>query len=200
MHTAAKLKPLYKRIQQEVFTHLPADLHYHRKEHTEIVMRNALLLSKAAKLSQREEEMLYAAAILHDTGYGKKYNSNEGVAAILAQNILPQYGFSQPEVEAIKNMILATNLIIEPSSKLEMLMADADMGYLGQPDFLKWSNRLLEEWRLHKMFTKSNHEWLELQRQFLAGYTFFTAEGTALFDSGKQKNLETLNKLVEWPY
>ena len=200
MGTVEKLKPLYACVQQEVFRHLPNNLFYHIELHTQNVMANAMLLSEEAQLSSRQEELLYAAAILHDTGYGKKYKSNEGVASLLAGKLLPDFGFLPDEIEIVQNMILATNLIINPGSKLEMLLSDADMGYLGQEDFLIWSDRLLREWRLHHIFNGTDKEWLEGQKQFVKKYRYNTLEAGQLFNAGKATNLAYLNSLEEWPY
>jgi hypothetical protein len=81
-----------------------------------------------------------------------------------------------------------------------MLLSDADMAYLGQPEFLIWSNRLLCEWRLHGQYSGTNKDWLERQRAFLQGHQYRTTEANALFSDGKLENIAALKNLSEWPF
>lgn len=187
-------------LVKEIFDTLPSYLTYHCLEHTMQVAGFAMQLSEAAKLNEKEERMLYAAAVLHDAGYGKKYHANEGVAAILATKILPDFGFKKKEVKQVRNMILSTNLIIVPSDDLEMLLVDADLAYLGKPDFFMWSNRLFQEWKNVEIFDKPSEEWLKLQIDFLEKHYFHTPEANALFEEGKQENLNRLKSMDSWPF
>lgn len=200
MTVAETLQPLLDELRIEVFEKLPSNLYYHNLNHTLVVMHCALEIAQKANLSTNNTRILYAAAVLHDTGFGKKYGANEGVAAILADRLLPKYGFKKSEIKHIHNMILATNLLIAPEETLEMFLADADMGYLGKSDFIVWSNNLLKEWRAHGRFTGSNSDWLQSQIQFLASHTYFSTEARQLYSAGVAQNLNTLKKLPEWPF
>ncbi len=200
MEIEQALEPLFARVKASVFDELPEDLIYHNIDHTKRVMANAMALGVRAKLIESDLRILYAAAILHDTGYGKKYNANEGVAAILASKLLPEFGFSQEEIDQINSMILATNLIIAPSNALEIYLIDADMAYLGQDDFLDWSNKLRQEWESHGNFKGTDEEWINGQIDFLSKYSYFSQEAIALFEEGKQNNLKKLKALRTWPY
>ncbi len=194
------LEPLFARVKASVFDVLPEDLTYHNIDHTKLVMANSIALGKHADLIENDLRILYAAAILHDTGYGKKYNANEGVAAMLASKLLPDFGFSQDEIDQINSMILATNLIITPSNVLEIYLIDADMAYLGQDDFLDWSNRLRKEWEAHGKFKGTDEEWIKGQIDFLTAFHYYSDEAIALFEEGKQNNLKKLKALRTWPY
>lgn len=200
MTVAESLQPLLDELCIEVFEKLPQNLYYHCLDHTLVVMQCALELAEAANLSTNDTRILYAAAALHDTGFGKKYGANEGVAAILADKLLPKYGFKKTEIKHVHNMILATNLLIAPEENLEMLLADADMGYLGKSDFMLWSNRLLQEWREHGRFSGSDNDWLQTQIQFLERYSYFSNEAQTLYAAGIAKNLNQLKQLTEWPF
>ncbi len=200
MDIVKDLTPLFDYIKTSIFDGLPDYLTYHNKRHTENVMKNALVLAAHAGLTDDETRILYAAAILHDTGYGKKYAANEGVAAMLAAKLLPDYGFSKLDIELIESMILATNLVISPTDKLEIYMIDADMGYLGQDDFMIWSNRLRMEWEAQGRFSGDDREWIDGQIAFLSQFTFTSQEAIALFGPGKQKNIERLKGMDSWPF
>jgi predicted metal-dependent HD superfamily phosphohydrolase len=194
------LQPLLDELRVEVFEHLPASLHYHNFAHTQTVMQNALELAKAATLNPRQTRIIYAAAMLHDTGYGKKYVVNEGVAALLADKLLPKYHFNKSEIKQVHNMILATNQRIHPQEYLEMMLVDADMGYLAKQDFLLWSNRLLTEWREQGLFLADNATWLQNQIAFLTNHNYITEEAKSLYTAGLSTNLNQLKELTEWPF
>jgi predicted metal-dependent HD superfamily phosphohydrolase len=200
MKTVESIYPLFNYVSKEVFDVLPGDLFYHRRDHTKRVMEKSLLLADAAGLDETDRILLFTAAVLHDTGYGKKYTVNEGAAAMLASKLLPDYGFEYEEIETIKSMILATNLVIQPVTQLELLLADADLGYLADADFLDWSELLRQEWCAHHDFEGSKADWLQLQIRFLSTYEYFTEEAKQLFDAGKKQNIEQLNALSAWPY
>jgi predicted metal-dependent HD superfamily phosphohydrolase len=194
------LQPLLDELRVEVFEHLPASLHYHNFDHTQTVMQNALELATAATLNPRQTLILYAAAMLHDTGYGKKYGANEGIAALLADKLLPKYHFSKSEIKQVHNMILATNQRVHPQDYLEMMLVDADMGYLAKKEYFLWSNRLLIEWQEHGLFLGSKTEWLKNQISFLGNYSYITAEAKTLYTAGLTSNLNQLKELTEWPF
>ena len=200
MDIVRDLNPLFDYIKSAIFNELPHHLTYHNLSHTENVMKNAWILALHAGLDDQETRILYVAAMLHDTGYGKKYVANEGVAAMLASKLLPDYGFNESEIELIKSMILATNLLITPTDKLESYMIDADMGYLGQEDFFEWSNNLKKEWEAHGTFEGDDKEWINIQISFLTKFQFTSKEAIALFDPGKQKHIERLKGMDAWPY
>lgn len=194
------LQPLFDELRVKVFEKLPKNLYYHNLEHTQIVMDSALELADAAALSPELTRVLYAAAMLHDTGFGKKYGANESVAAMLADRLLPKYNFTSEEIKQIHNMILATNQLIEPQEYLEMLLVDSDMGYLAKKDYLFWSNRLFNEWRELGLFMGSNADWLNSQIAFLENHSYSTSEAKSLYSPGLSLNLNQLKELTEWPF
>ena len=56
-----------------------------------------------------DAEILYTAAVLHDIGRGKQYEDgtpHEEESARIAENILPECGFDQSEIEMISYAIL----------------------------------------------------------------------------------------------
>ena len=200
MNNPESLATLLPTLKEMVFDRLSDKLTYHNFEHTQQVVAFALKLAKATCLTTDDERLLYAAAVLHDSGYGKKYNSNEGVAAMLARKLLPDFGFSEEEIAQICDIILATNLVMSPNNTLEMLMSDADMGYLGSKDFLLWSNKLFHEWKAMNGYPELTDNWLQSQINFLEAHCYFTKEAIALFEAGKQRNLNLLKTLDKWPF
>ncbi len=200
MKSPESLKSLLPFLENEVFDSLPHALTYHNLAHTKQVIDFAMTLAGNASLSEKDTRLIYASAALHDSGYGKKYYANEGVAALLAARVLPTYNFTTKEIEQIQNMILATNLAIVPTNKLEMLLVDADLAYLGTDDFFDWSNKLYVEWGNMGIYDEPKEKWLASQIVFLEKHFYYTKEAQILFEESKQLNLQKLESFTHWPY
>ena len=61
------------------------------------------------------------------------------------EKLLPEFGYSETEIDTICGMILATKFPQQPHNRLEEIMCDADLDYLGRPDFFSIGNTLFEE-------------------------------------------------------
>ena len=81
----------------------------HGLEHLLDVARIAYILCLEAGVSV-EKEVLYATALLHDIGRLKQYEDgtpHEEESARIAEEILPQCGFVNSEIEIIRDAILS---------------------------------------------------------------------------------------------
>ena len=200
MNFSPKLAGLLPRIQERYFAAMPSMLYYHDLDHTKLVIRLAMLLGNKANLNQYEFDSIYAAAVLHDTGYANMYRNNENQGAEHARIELPIFGFDQDQIDLVVSMISATNYGSAANSKLECLIKDADLGYLGLDEFMKWSDRLRREYTFMGTFKGEPSDWLINQIEFLSQHQFHSSEGIALFEEGKQDNLKRLRALLEWPF
>jgi predicted metal-dependent HD superfamily phosphohydrolase len=81
----------------------------------------------------------------------------------------------------------------KPINKLQEIICDADLDYLGRDDFEEIADNLRKE--LTEMGKiKSRKEWDEIQVKFLNQHQYFTA--TAL-GSRQQKKQENLERVIE---
>ena len=140
-HTS-RLKKVDQYIRSLFRDELPAGIKYHDAAHTlhptKGVVATADRIGKSENISEHDRELLIAAAYFHDTGYIREYEKNEPIAARMAGRILKLIGYKSGEIELIQNMILATNLALEPKSHIEKILCDADLDHLGREDFSKW--------------------------------------------------------------
>lgn len=199
MKVSPSLSTLLEDMHQKFFDGLPDTLTYHNFEHTVLVTQLAQDLAIEANLNQHNLDVLYAAAVLHDTGYVVKYKSNERQGANHAVEELPAFGFSAEDISTVVDIIKATSYEFEPQTELQKLIKDADLGYLGRTDFFEWSNRLFDEYKSMNLFKGDEIEWLANQISFLTQHTYHTPAGVKLFEEGKQKNLSRLKALSKWP-
>jgi predicted metal-dependent HD superfamily phosphohydrolase len=177
---------------------LPKGFAYHSFSHTLSVVNAADMLCRETRVSKRERKILLVAAWFHDIGYTKQINEHEKAGTLIASQFLRNKKVNEKEIAIINACILATQVPQRPKNKLEQILCDADLLYLGETNFAKQSNELRKEWAatIHKIYT--DREWLELNIQFLKAHKFQLQYCRAQFDNGKLNNMEMLlTKLKE---
>ncbi|MEW5872791.1 MAG: HD domain-containing protein [Chloroflexota bacterium] len=171
---------------------LPEGLYYHGIHHTrDDVLPAVEHLAKLASLGYGETLLLQTAALYHDIGFIEAYQDNEPIAARIAAQTLPQFGYTPEQIQVVGQIVLATHLPQSPQSYLEQLMCDADLDSLGRDDYLVTSHNLWKELKHHGAYLTSR-QWYQRQIDFLGQHTYFTSVAQALRGPGKRKNLEML--------
>ncbi len=175
---------------------LPASYRYHNVAHTVNVIETAGLLGKEAGLSEQDQLLLETAAVLHDCGYLETYKNNEPKGAEFAKYILPQYGYDESDITIVANLILATSFSVEPETKLEKLIRDADVGYVGTKEFMKRADDLRSEiGEVIRPF--ADRQWYEFELQYLEKFKFYTSEANKLFGRQLNENRNEVQKILE---
>ena len=152
---------------------LPDYYHYHNYEHTLYVMDKVTEIGQREQCSKEEITLLRVAALWHDTGYTKSYANHEAAGCVMARQELPRFGYTATEIEAVCSMIMATKIPQTPTNKLEEIIADADLEYLGTNEAAEKANGLfLELSALIPSITKT--AWDNMQISFLQSHHFFT--------------------------
>lgn len=176
---------------------LPAYLTYHNLWHTKHDVMPAV--ERLARLEQVDEEgmmLLRVAAAFHDVGYVTRHNEHEITGARIAAQVLPEYGFSSKQIDAIMGMIVATRLPQMPRNPLEEIMVDADLDTLGRDDFSKRSEDLRQE-LIALGQSISNGQWQRQQLNFVKNHEFFTQAARELRRETKLKHLAMLEQRVK---
>lgn len=184
-------KPMFKLVMDLLEAQIPNTYFYHNVEHTLNVMEHAEEIGKQENCSPQDLELLEVAALWHDTGYVKIYDGHEEESCILVKQNLPAYGYSLPDVEKICGMIRATKIPQTPHNKLEQIIADADLAYLGTDKASKLADNLFRELHsLHPLLTKE--AWRKTEINFLKNHQFFTNYCKEKQQPGKLQYLKTL--------
>lgn len=171
---------------------LPEYYFYHNPDHTLYVEAKSQEIGKYEECTSEELELLSVAALWHDTGYTVTYNNHEEESLKIARQHLPRFGFSAAEIELICGMIMATKIPQSPKNKLEEILADSDLEYLGTASFEIKSVRLLME--LQSISSSLGwKEWNRMQIQFLQQHQYFTSYCLKYREPMKQYHL---NKLI----
>ncbi|WP_046246321.1 HD domain-containing protein [Hymenobacter terrenus] len=179
---------------------LSPTLYYHGLHHTLDVTQATAKLAAAEGITQPETlALLRTAALYHDAGFLYTYQGHEARGCELARAVLPGFGYTPEQVTQICAMIMATKYPQEPHNHLAQILCDADLDYLGRPDFESISNSLFQE-LTGRQFIATEHAWFQLQARFLASHHYWTATAVAQRAAPKQARLDhILARLADWP-
>jgi uncharacterized membrane-anchored protein YitT (DUF2179 family)/HD superfamily phosphodiesterase len=170
---------------------LPEYLHYHNVEHTQRVLASTILLAQAENISEEDLIILKTAALFHDAGFLETYTGHEEISCEMARKWLPRFEYDNEQIEKICKLILVTKMPQSASSKLEEIICDADLFYLGTNQYIAISNSLYKE--LHEAaFIKNRSEWNEQQLKFLQAQRYFTKSAQKRLSKGLQSNLQKI--------
>ncbi len=176
-------------------TKLSPYLYYHSYEHTIDVTRQAEILAKEEKVSEKEVMLVKTAALFHDCGFINLYQNHEEESARIAREQLPLCGYTNEDIDVICQLILKTKFPAQPKTHLEKILCDADLDYLGRDDYEEISQKLLQEWTSRGK-DYSTGEWHELQINFIQKHAYWTASAQAKRNVQKADNLMRLRSVV----
>jgi len=181
-----EFKLVKKFILKKLKKELPKNLTYHGVEHIKDVYRSAKTLARMEKIKGDDLTLLLTAVLFHDSGFLWQQYEHERVSCEIAREYLPAYDYIPEQIDKICGMIMATRIPQEPHNKLEEIICDADLDYLGRDDFFKIGNGLYEELCMYGIITNEN-EWNKLQVRFLEKHRYFTKSAKKLRKDKKQE-------------
>ncbi len=191
-----KLEDLEELILDRLERELPKHLYYHNLKHTIDVTIGVEIIGSGEGVNQEELLLLKTAALFHDSGqiYGSK--GHEEKSCEIVEDYLPKFGYSREQIDVIKGIIMATQLPPTPRTKLEQIICDADLDYLGRRDFIPVSDMLYEELKVQNLMSSKNL-WNKMQLKFLAGHQFFTETAGKMRQVNKEMQIERISGLIE---
>lgn len=192
-----KIDDLKRAILDLLDERLPENLFYHNRSHTKDVYEAAKDYSEREGIPNSDIKLLLAAALLHDTGFTVRYDNNEEEAVKIARSLLPRYNFSRDKIQTVSRIIFATKMPQNPKTRLEEILCDADLDYLGRSDFEIKSDLLRAELQIFMKTSYPNISWYLKQIDFLKNHTYFTDSAKKLRDKGKQRNIRELENRIK---
>jgi uncharacterized protein len=175
---------------------IPVFYYYHNYEHALHVMEKALEIGRYEKCTEQELGILGTAGLWHDTGYIRTYAGHEEESCRLVRQYLPEYGYSDADIGTICGMVMATKIPQAPKTKLEEILADADLEYLGTEAFPIKANALFRELQsVNPAFTEA--EWNQTQIRFLQSHHYFTRFCKDTRESIKTQHVYKLRKRLQ---
>ncbi|HEY1020713.1 MAG TPA: HD domain-containing protein, partial [Flavisolibacter sp.] len=153
---------------------LSTHLTYHNIDHTLDVLRQSERIAREEGITDENRiYLLKVAAMYHDTGFLVTYVNHEKASCEIFRTEAALFDFTGEEQTFITRLIMATKLPQQPTDLFECIICDADLDYLGRPDFFRIGDGLRKEF-LHYGVVSSDEEWDKLQMKFLASHSYHT--------------------------
>lgn len=186
----------YEAVKKFILTKLERELDprltYHSINHTMDVLEAAIRLAEMEHLSAQELLLLKTASIFHDSGMLVTYSGHEAASVKICQEVLPAFDYNDEDTAIVSRMIQTTILPQCASDHLDKILCDADLDYLGRPDFFMIAHRLKYEWDILNIHPTTLQEWYKIQRDFLSAHRYFTISAINLRQSCKMENLKQI--------
>jgi uncharacterized protein len=184
-------------MEKKLSEELSPNYSYHSPEHTQDVLQAAMMYAELEHIDERDKELLKVAVLLHDSGFILTAKEHEKQSCELAKEYLPHYDYTSFEINSICGMIMATKIPQTPQNKLEEIICDADLDYLGRSDFWEIGELLFKELQ-YLQILQSEEDWNRLQIDFLAKHRYFTEHAIDLRNKTKLTHLQlVIQKLNE---
>ncbi len=190
-----QFKEMEQFILNKLSKELPKNLYYHRYEHTLDVLQAAERLAEAENVSDADRILLRTAILYHDSGYIADYKHHEEQGCKLVRATLPDFGYDNDQIETICGMIMASKVPQSPKNRLEEIICDADLDYLGRDDFWIVGQLLYREF-FEQQVVSDEENWNRLQIKFLESHTYFTASAKKSRNETKQQHIEKIKQIV----
>ena len=170
---------------------LPKEYHYHNYEHARYIVDKAVEIGLHENCTADELETLKVAALWHDVGYINTYEGHEEEGCNLVKKYLPQFGYSDTDIGTICGMIMSTKIPQSPHNKLEEILADADLEYLGTAEADQMADQFYRELKSRNP-ALTVQEWNKIQISFISKHKYFTNYCIATREPMKQAYLKRL--------
>jgi uncharacterized protein len=174
---------------RNMFRLLPDTLTFHNWQHTQEVIERAMKIAEFCEIDDLSKDILYLAALFHDTGYVDAYGDHEERSVVIAENYLLNEGLNRSSINMITDCIRATKIPQSPEALLAEILCDADLAHFGSPNYLLYAARLRQEWSLWLPKIYSDQEWNRENLQVLREHEYKTIYGKQFFQPVKDANI-----------
>jgi uncharacterized membrane-anchored protein YitT (DUF2179 family)/predicted metal-dependent HD superfamily phosphohydrolase len=181
----------YSFLTQKLESGLPNYLTYHRLDHTLGVIEAAEHIGIAEKIFGNDLILLKTAALFHDAGYLSRQQGHEEISCDMAREYLPDFGYSEVEIDTVCDLVLKTKLHQTPENLLSKILCDADLFYLGTDNYPDVAEKLYQEFK-HQGLVNTKADWLLQQVEFLESHKYYTQTAIREREEQKQANLSHL--------
>jgi len=180
---------------------------YHNPAHAQDVAHTAYVIASCEGLNSREQFIAETAGWLHDVVYKSFAKDNEEQSCADATRIMRLIGYRPTDIADVNKMIMATKLGTAPSSRLEMVIQDADLWNLGTNECFERSEAFRTE-----LGVPANEKWYGGLAQLLNNHSYKTefaqrlltpgllenrAIAKLMYDSAKQNNSQSIPRQTD---
>ena len=190
-----KFQEAKKFILNKLEDELPMHLSYHSVAHIQDVYDASEQIARREGVTGEDLQLLLTAALFHDSGFLYGPREHETVSCKIAREYLPEFDYTEEQIERICGMIRATEIPQNPHNLLEEIICDADLDYLGRDDFFTIGDRLFAEMSITGNI-KTEKDWNTLQARFLESHHYFTKTSIALRKAKKESHLQLVKSKI----
>jgi uncharacterized membrane-anchored protein YitT (DUF2179 family)/predicted metal-dependent HD superfamily phosphohydrolase len=187
---------VYDFLMPRLENELPAWLTYHNAGHTRYVIDHVELLAATENVTGDDLILLKTAALFHDAGFLQQSHGHEEISCIMAREILPDFEYSDQQIEHICRIVIATQLPQHPTDKLGEILCDADLYYILEKNYSANAEKMFLEFH-HTGEVKNETEWLLRQVEFLSGHKYFTPSANSRMEGKTEAILKDLNSRLD---
>ncbi len=130
-----RLGDLEDRVFENILSNLPDSLHFHTIEYARKIYSQSFLLCRAEEVEQEDRLLIRTAALMLYTGLTQTYSNYQNRSSVISRDILPEFKYSETQIDKICNLIMSTKLPFQPNNQREKILIDSKMEYLGKPDY-----------------------------------------------------------------
>jgi predicted metal-dependent HD superfamily phosphohydrolase len=187
---------IYHDAIDRILPGLPKELSYHNIDHILDVLEQSQRIAYEEGIRNKEELLLLkTAALYHDSGFLHSYAGHEEAGCDIARKELPAFGINGRQLDAICGMIMATKIPQSPKNKLEEIICDADLDYLGRTDFFKIGTTLFLEMK-QRGLVSNERDWNQIQVKFLKAHHYFTPANKRSREQQKLEHLALIERML----
>ena len=188
-----RLDDLEEKIFEEIIQNFPESFHFHGPEFVKKVYDRSFLLCRSEEIEQEDRLLVRTAALMLFTGLIQDYHQFENRSIVICREILPGFSYTEVQIDRICNLIMATKMPFKPVNRLEKILIDARMEYLGRPDYTENIKLLYKE--LRENGSKINGQQFKKQQlELLYEFQYFTTAASRLREVSGQKQMSNLEK------
>jgi predicted metal-dependent HD superfamily phosphohydrolase len=165
---------------------------YHCLEHVLDVLD---AVEKISKAEQCDDYILYVvkiACLYHDIGFIYQRKEHEQRSAEVFEEDAIKAGLNQILIKDIYGCIMATKIPQGPHNRMEQIVCDADLDYLGRDDYDEIAEDLFKEMQFAGELSDPVR-WKEIQIQFLTNHRYHTKYSRDLRYEPMLRNLARLS-------
>jgi hypothetical protein len=190
-----KLQDIEEMIIKMFDDEAPPDLYFHNSALVKNISMQTELISHAENLPEEEYVNLKLASVFLMTGFINDYEKPMEESIRLVEEVLPRYGFSQENNNAVTRMI--RNSFTENHETLQdFILHDAKNDYLGRVDYLKLTDKLMRELSEYGRRVDKNN-WIEIQKKYLLDHKFMTNTARILRSVSAEDQVAALEASIE---
>ncbi len=191
-----RFNDLEEAVLERLNNDLPKNLYYHNFKHTQDVVTQVEIIARGEGVTDEELLLLKTAALMHDTGFLISYDDHETKSIELAKDVMARFLYNHEQINQVAQLIEVTRPKAKPSNKLEAILKDADLDYLGRHDFINLSENLYKELMDYDGGISSN-EWTKKQYDFFSKHRYHTKTARKMRQINKEKQFEKLREMME---